>query len=371
MEDIKIKEEASSEPSGQTKSQFGYRRLFAFVLFLILLITLLIIFILFRQEKVFEKKPSTEETPTEALLKGEIYLTLSPQGEETPNIYKLDLDTMFLEEYFPESPYRNYMAKFTSTAESMAFVRGYDDNTNQIMIFNLNTEEFFELTPRQNIFPRNPVFSPDDTKLAYWIYTEVDAPLGEYPEDNSISVISAVDWTEEEVAKGAFPFFTPDGEFLIYLKNDGLYSLNLETENEKKVVDMDSLYLDNYIAEGGADLEELEKVGLPGWTTFRFALSPNGKNLIITDTVSSNVLVFERTSQGGFEYSFNLMADAPNWPNFSPDSEYFVIQEFETGETTFPKLSIFSFDDLEFQEGFGLGEAYDSNYFWVSDWIVR
>lgn len=350
------------------------KKLLPFLIFFLVFLCLGLVYVFFFQkDSVFEKgelEKDAEKLDYD-ILQGEIFLTLSPLGEEKSNIYKLDLESMELEEYFENTPYRNYTSKFSPNLEEMVFVRVYDDDTNQLLIFNEVTEEIRELTESSTLFPRNPLFSPDGTKVAYWVYEDSVEPFGfsEKPEDNAIYTVSLSNNEKSYVTNGAYPLFSPDGKFLLFLKNDGLYTIDLDSEIETLVFQLDFAGINDWYEEEGLEPE------LWTWLTLRFNFCPRNNILIITDTLGFVTMVLEVESWSPFVYEslFEVETHGPNWPVFSPFGNYIVKQEFGYDDPGMPQLSFFGFnieDDYDYYGSVSL-DGFLEDFIWITDWVIR
>ncbi len=317
------------------------------------------------KEAFLEQREEMSETFVESGLEGEIYLTLSPFNYEDegfvvqPNIYRFDLATEELapHPFFEGSYNHNYMASFSSDSEKMTFVKSYEGENHRVMVLNPSTEELRSLTPFLGFFPRNPRFSPDDEEVIYWGGGELQSPEG------SSIYISSLDGEQREVANGAYPVYSPDGTSVIFLKNDGLYILDLKTKEEYLAIDLTDKEV----------FPNLRLVG-PDWYAFRFNISPEGDFLIVTHTLASDSnRIFEVSSWDPFEYEDYAEPEfsQPIWPVFSPDARYLALEEYRfDGEQDSLRLSIYDVENMEIVGNTCL-ENYELDYVWVSDWIIK
>lgn len=318
------------------------------------------------KEELLDSRKDKSETFVAPELEGEIYLTLSPFNYEDegfvvqPNIYRFDIATQELAPYpfFDGSYNHNYMASFSPDLEKMTFIKSYEGENNRVMILNPSTEELRSLTRFLDFFPRNPRFSPDGEEVIYWGGGDLMSP-----EDSSIYIVSLEGDEPREITNGAYPVYSPDGESIIFLKNDGLYILNLETGEDYLAVDLTDKEV----------FPDLQLVG-PGWYAFRFNLSSDGSLLVITHTLSENSnQIFEITSWDPFDYEDFAQPEfsQPIWPVFSPDNRYLALEEYRfDGERDSLRLSIYDTETFEIVGNTCL-EHYELDYVWVSDWIVR
>ena len=368
-EDIKTQQESNPlNPSESVvKKGFGRSKLLILILLFVLLLVVLVYVITGTTLIPKDSKLGFLNLKSPEELEGEIYLTLSPLGEEKPNIYKLDLETMELEEYFKDSEYRNYMANFSSDLKKMVFVRAYEDDSSQLILLNEKTGEVSEIGTRSTGFIRNPKFSPDNQQIVYWTFEGTASSFGDNPEDNSIYIIS-LDGSKEKITNGSFPLFTPDGNGLLFMKNDGLYIFDLSNKTEAFALEI----------RIGEELKELLgelEPRLAPWLAVRFNVFAEDNLLIATNTVTSKINIFKINSWFPFSYErlFDVNFYAPNWPVFSQNGGYFAIQEFVSqpeGETGLPHLGVYNSETLEKEVLFSL-ENYELNNIWVTDWIIK
>jgi hypothetical protein len=112
------------------------------------------------------------------------------------------------------------------------------------------------------------------------------------------------------------PKWLPDGEQLIVMKDDGLYSYTIESEQENILWK---------VAEGGV---------VPAISMFD--LSPDGKYLAWTTAGKGTITMFEVVSDKEEGVGLNELGriSLPDtevfWPQFSPSGEYYSVQAIDT-----------------------------------------
>jgi hypothetical protein len=348
----------------QQETKKGKNPFFIFIVFILLISILFSVYYFFLKGSSFEERFSfSEKNPT-----GEIYLTLSPKGEEKPNIYKLDVESMELEEYFKDSPYKNYMAKFSSDREKMVFVREYEDGKSQILLLDVNSNKILEVTEKLDYQPNNPVFSQDDSSIVFWIYesNESASNYGATPDSHSIYVVSLDDFEKEKVANGVFPIFFPGNESLLYLGNKGLYYLAFDNLEAEVFVDISDL-----MEELGNFADDPEQ-GFWGWFSIRFNYLAEKDLIVLTNSMNSRVYFAELTEmESGLRYYHwyeDFEFNAPHWPNISPDGNFFVMQDFDFGVTDWSQLSILDIAKPNVIKRISLAD-FRVDSIWVTDWI--
>jgi hypothetical protein len=363
------KEEKITPGSGLREGAIKERKIFQTITFLVfsLLFLTIVFFNFFSKPDDLQVDRPLDLTQKEKL-EGEVYLTLSPIEGEKTNIYKLDVETMELEEYFEDSPYNNYMAKFSSDQRKMVFVREYDDYMSQILLLDLESNEIKELTTKSEYRANNPVFSQDDTKITFWTYESKESPsgYGQSPSEHNIYVLSLDDLTTEVVAQGVFPLFFPKDSSLIYLGNEGLYKVNLENGEETLLADLSDLML------SFSEFADDSDTGFWGWFSIRFNYLPEKEMLVLTNSMNSRVYFAELTPVDSglsyYKWFDDFHVNAPHWPNFSPEGDFIAVQTFEPGVTEFSQLSLFDTETAEVYKTVELTD-YKVNSIWVTDWI--
>ncbi len=329
------------------------------ILFALLPILFVVLFFYAYQKLVIFEGHEIQPKDEVSSLEGEIYLTLAPMTGERPilGVYSYDLSTKEMKAYFEhEDEVDNMMASFSSEFDTMTFVRRYSDYSSQVLV--LQNKELIEVSPRYGLFERNPKISPDKTKVVYWYFESSENPLGaaDVPEENFIVMSELVNnpyLIERIKGRGAFPTFTPDGEHLVFLKNDGLYTRNLFTDEENLALELE------------LDLEGTHGES-PTWLSFRYNISPDGKNLVVTDSMNAHMYLYRIDSWSPFIYEKVLdevFVQTPMWPVFSPCSNYFVMQ-------TGLEISIFNLEGSKLETVLTLDEYYPDSV-WVTDWIVK
>jgi len=175
-----------------------------------------------------------------------------------------------------------------------------------------------------------------------------------------------LDGEKEKVANGVFPLFSPDGGILLFLKNDGLYTVDFETGEEFFILEYDFEVLDEYYEDGVMEQE------VWNWSNFRMSYSYEENLLMLTETVPSNLFILEVLSWSPFEADpiFDVEFYAPNWPVFSPCGGYFAIQEFASEDPSSSHVGVFNLATLERELSFSL-EDFDREYIWLTDWLIK
>lgn len=348
------------------------------------------------RDDVTYQEVSDDLIHSEDSLQGKIYLTLSPSEDINPNIYRLDLSSSELSPYFDdyqeEGFKRNYMSKLSLDGSKMVFWRWmkeptpgqeeseeYDgiprytsDEYTQLVLLDRENQETTELSFLYNLITRNPQFSPDGELITYWISeSEHSAVVPELsPELYSIHVLT-LDGIKQELTNGVHPKFLPDGEHILFLKDDGLYTINLDTNEERLVLDMAFGDLGDPFEERVEDTTH--------WSSVRFNFSSVNNLLIVTDQLRSKGKIYEISSWNplNLDFKYEIELYRPSCLVFSPCGEYFAITEFgppveesEFDQGITAQVAIYALETFERKQTFSLEEYY-SRTIWISDWVLE
>ncbi len=371
---------------------------------LVVLSILIVLTLTFLIYFYFTTKPESEVdivyrddvTEQEAFLEGTIYLTLSPGEENNPNIYTLDLSTgefsPVFETLVESGAHLNYMSKFSPDLKQKVFYRwsgetlidqekaaefGADlteemyeeivlshEEYRYLVVLDIDSGELFELTPRSDLILKNPQFSPDGQSVVYWVEETGSQEDFSLPESNSI-YISSLDGTQEEITQGVFPYFSPSGESLVFLGDDGLYTIDLESREE-------TLILDSVFDDLEDPFVQPEEYAVPpGWSSIRFNYSPVNNLLVVTDTLSQRGRFYEINPWEPLtlELVYDEEFYSPNWPVFSPCGNYLVLQEYEPTQRRHTQVAIYELGSFERLKAFDLLD-YNLETIWITDWII-
>jgi hypothetical protein len=111
-----------------------------------------------------------------------------------------------------------------------------------------------------------------------------------------------------------YPKWSPDGKKVIFMKTEGLYMFDLETQKETEVIGL---------PEGGISI-----------ATSMMDLSDDGKYLIWSSAKSGMISISEIVSWETMEVKELGRMQVPDtefyWPVFSPDGKYYAVQAIDT-----------------------------------------
>lgn len=217
------------------------------------------------------------------------------------------------------------------------------------------------ITSASSTRERNLAWSESAQLLAYSrLQTRYEKSFDTIQTKNwEIAIVDPVnDALVQVITEAVQPVWSPDGTKLVYLKNDGLYVYQLDTQQETKVLGA---------AEGGQFL-----------ATSMINVSPDGKYLIWTTPGLGLIVMNEIVSWDSFALKeLGRIEDADTqfyWPQFSPDGAYYVVQAIDDPIDGRPGRSN---ERLEIRPTLGKNIVYsyllnefDFNSFFTDSWIV-
>ncbi|MEX0917328.1 MAG: hypothetical protein WDZ90_02300 [Candidatus Paceibacterota bacterium] len=197
----------------------------------------------------------------------------------------------------------------------------------------------------------NPEWSPSGQMIAYNVFpAEADAYV---PEEREVYIADSFTGTESYLTQGSYPTWSPQGDALLVLKNDGLHMAFLGEEDT---------YLLWQIENGEA------KTGM------QFSVSPDGSKVVIPDIGNEEVTILNVDSWITGEMSFDRKLEvAAFWPVFSPDGRYIAMETVEVdeeGNVSGQVLSIYDLKKNELTELFDLTRYYQ-DAMWIDGWAKK
>lgn len=314
----------------------------------------LLIYLIYQNQTTNLQKQKTTETQTETIiettqkttyptdLKGTVYLSLKEKEEsrtkDIQGIFSFDLAKKeFKEEHFvEEQPILG--GEMDPKGEKMLVTMSFPGQI-QIMDKNKNIEK---VTVSES-FKKEAVWSSDGSKIAFMSEKENSTAF----DINSWNiVVSDLNGNEEKISTGAHPFFSPNGEKILFLKENGLNLIDIKTKEEENVL--------NFEAD----------------PTFQLDLSLDKDRLVFSDSLDGTINIFKINSWDNFKLEKTQEIEIPyssiSWPKFSPyDNKYLIYEEFFEDGTI--KIAAF---DIENSQRYPILDltAYEHNHMWINDW---
>lgn len=269
-----------------------------------------------------------EPSPTEPIaLQGNFLLSLVPVQEKARfDIYSYSLGTDSWTRHFESSSprnkyYLNFSPGLSNSRTHIAFARKTDrDAPLQIFIAKLDGTELRRITNVPEPFKRNPVWSPNDNRIAYIAHntkTSATDPNPEIPESWSV-YITDLDGTVNKVAVGTNPIFSPDGQTLLVLQNDGLHAFDVSDPSKPQ---------DNGLV--------FETSGGRASQTMKIGVSRDKSMLAWPSVATGETHVFRIDSWDPFLTTPHMSIRAKAyWTVFSPDGRYLAQMEVQSVHDT-------------------------------------
>ncbi|MEK7128907.1 MAG: hypothetical protein AAB858_01005 [Patescibacteria group bacterium] len=269
------------------------------------------------------------------------------------DIYYIDVFSNKIEKFLVDDNENGYL-KFSADGKKLVFVsdrNNFDSNIKQVYTVNPDLSDIKQIT-FSNDKPKksSPVFSPDGKQIVFTVLTANNDDNEEVkfsPESSSI-YITDLNGNEHFVINGSSPMFSPDGKFLLALKSEGLYAINLESNDSKILIPLPDNAKTKYS------------------TSMKLSLSADGSMLAWSNALKNELYLLKIISWEPFYYNKKtIIASRVFWPVFSPDGKHLAFQE--VGGNNIPKLTIIDLKNFKPMIKFNL-KNYLSNAMWVTEW---
>ena len=289
-------------------------------------------------------------------LKGNVYLTMRPlTNKDQINSYLFNTESSKLEEFLNPDDNFTGPVKLSPDGEKLAFTSKDGDYRTQIFVKDLSSGLVDQIT-RGNVASKQVSdWSPDGSQIVFTGATVVEN-LGDlqksffYPETWDI-YIADLEGNTRFITKGSQPFFSPDGKYLLCLKDSGLHLVDIESR--KSVQAMPE-------SDGTAA------------QSMKLAISDDRTMLAVSNANSNRLFVYKIGSWKPFSLeSGKSIHTVGFWPAFSPDNRYLVFEEVDIDEGGHefvnPRLVFYDLESFEKQEAIDLNQ-YIQKSMWISDW---
>ncbi|MCK4386523.1 MAG: hypothetical protein KAV41_00345 [Candidatus Pacebacteria bacterium] len=251
-------------------------------------------------------------------LKGKLYLTLSPIDSTEFGIFSYNFATEKMEKLLSEEGKAVISGQISPGGKYITVSNG-----NQIYL--LETEDLsrgLQLTNDEIQRKTEPVWGISKDVIVYYsaqkdIKTAMNRP-------NNWQIYSIDEGGEEIfITDGIHPHITHDNQFLIFLKNDGVYALDLDKDTPVKIWEM---------ATGKAI------------TNMHINISPFDQLIAWSSPKEGKVFLMKADyGKGFFKGEIIKEIDAHAfWPTFSPDGRYLMLEEVDWGDENLnPRLVVY------------------------------
>lgn len=298
----------------------------------------------------------------------EIYLSLAPKGNNLVNLYALNVENGrfsplfdkygdknfgnqnvgYTSRYSPDGNKLAYIAASRETAPDGSFVHG-----GVMSVFVLDTESGESQRVSRGIFyPRLPQWSRDEKRI---VFTGFETGGLEPLQPNNWNIyVTDLNGAQQRVTHGTFPYWSPDGDALLFMRSDGLHVYDLKTQLEEQIY---------FFRTRNAT------------TAVKIGLSLDGSMLAISSPSTQEVFLYKVFSWEPFQMDLFKTIRSDNrasfWPVFSPDNRFVVLQQIDwdtvTRTSSNPRLVVY---DLENFKGKTIASLADFNFdfAFTSDW---
>lgn len=290
---------------------------------------------------------SSPATPAQTIkgLTGKIYLSLVPLPESQNNlsVYSFDLSSGQLSPFLSDKGVDYLTSKFSPDGSQFAYSH---IGATMDLVLQTSSEGKMVLTGDPTLkIRRNPVWSPDGSKIAYAARADLQGSSFEAAEW-LVYVFDLKSGREQVITNGSNPLFAPDGSLLV-LKSDGLYRFDLDSLVGEKIWDT------------GSEASQ---------ANMKLALSSDGKYLAWGVPDRREVVVIEIQSWQPFKGTvLKILPVTAFWPVFSPDGSYLALEEVDPGTLTNPRLVVHAVQS-DAQETLLSLKDYAQDALFISDW---
>jgi Tol biopolymer transport system component len=178
-------------------------------------------------------------------LRGTVYLTLVEKGDNAPDLFTLDMESLEIERSFDEADYIRVSQKVSPDGTKSAYVGAQLDRSSpyafasreyfQVQVRDTATGEMKVLTDSDLLYKRLGEWSPDGTTIAFTALAPSKTNAFRIdPEEWSVHTVD-LNGATTTVDSGTYPFWSPDGTRILYMKSDGLYIYDAATEQKVRV----------------------------------------------------------------------------------------------------------------------------------------
>lgn len=300
-------------------------------------------------------------------LKGRIYLTLAPAGDNAVDLYSYDIETNHMETVFRFSEFGDifvgYTSKFSPKDNKIAYFSAPIDRNSVgtlpysiflgLFVSDFNTDEWKMIEKSSVAFKRLPEWSPDGKRIAF---TGKEPNTGDFKVLNDWNVyVTDLEGNVERIDFGSYPHWSPDGTKLLFMRNKGLYVYDFKKGKSTIEIPIDEI-----------TLSINEKIDV----------SADGSLLALSGRGFADLLVYRIISWEPFKVE--VIREIQNrdavafWPVFSPDNRYLVFQEADWDDNALsnPRLVVYDLRTFERKTLIDLRE-YNINSLFVTDWQIR
>jgi Tol biopolymer transport system component len=302
-------------------------------------------------------------------ISGKLYLSLALAGSSHLDLYTLDIGDSFIQKYTRDGlvSYAETVSNAGGTAAFFASPFDIGDNMQGgapaltsffLYTQNLHTGALERRTNEAYDTARfAPQWSPQDDRIAFVSRLNASPPFDRRfePDNWMIHVYDLNSHAVTDIGVGTNPMWSLDGQRLLALRNDGLYSYDVTDKSLRKFFSSTST------TTIGMKLSMSKNIPrLLAWTTKgSLRIWQLGKNENGFITLASSTLI--RKIETGSEI--------PSWPVFSPDNKFVAVKLINVIDrnTRSSRLVIFNIETGEQVGSYDL-EGFNPDLALISDW---
>jgi hypothetical protein len=283
-----------------------------------------------------------------AEMSGKIFLTLSPKDGSVPvNIYAYSITENNLVPVADDGAMR-LTGKVSPDGTKFAWVAPDSSGTLQLFVRDIASQVTEQVTFGTSTQRRLPTWSPGQTRI---LSNSLREGADRKRPGSWMILITDLSGSEYELVSGLQPLWSPEGNEIVMLREDGIYSYMVKTQELLRTMGL-----------GQGQLFDIgEKIGL----------SPDGTLFALSKNSSNEVVIFDVTSWSPFtiklRHTISGGTNSPFWPVFSPDGKYMVVQWMDDADINRVWLSAYDTTEFKSKNLVDLS-AFDSQAAFVTDW---
>jgi len=322
----------------------------------------------------FGFRPAPEESSATVLIEpessefeltGKVHITSRLTGDSGKDSFIFDTEDYEFKKFLNLDSAFVGLVKISPNGEKAVFHKKENtDDPSQIYTKDLSSGEIKQITDNQIYSKQGFDWSSDGQKI---VYTGIRADRIQTVEQGDLYFpevweiyITDLEGNNQFITYGYFPMFSPDGEHLLYLKNNGLHLVNLESGESSNIWSL--------LAMIGENLSSHSR-------SMHLGLSQDKRMLAWSRVDAGNEQVTLIKIVSWEPFSAELTGQIPVqgfWPVFSPDNRYLAIEEVddlnEEGRNFInPRLVFYDLETFNREATLDLGR-YDQMFLWITDW---
>lgn len=317
--------------------------------------------------------PERQEEQTVSDYKGRLYMTLAAAGTREFSLYTLHMPSGIVAsalEYAYPDDYMGYTTDFEEATGELAYFWSpidrsldtffpFDDPMQLITFPTADPESWLQWATGPQFVKMNPDQTADGTQIVYEAFEDNSRtdPLEEIGSwglyiSTRPEGIQVDEGTASRIDTGSFAHWLEDDKHILYLKADGVYVYNTETEESERVFPLE------YSVTRASQLD----------------VSEDGSHFVLTQEGNS-AGVYRIASLSPFEYEeverFSFADTKIFWPVLSPWNDAIAfVESVQRREFTYPDIHIttYNLETGETERHFTVAGPYNPRYHFLTEW---